>query len=257
MYEICATDMEFEQCKPHKERIRLVVPYAVIHYIISGSGTINGQKVTKGSAFVSSMNSYMDYYPDRKDPWSYIYIRLYGEGLKKAFNEVGFENGTSVIPFTKHTELKNLLSLFRSIGALENRDGGKIIANALFMLHKETYDESDNVGMQKRNVQLIKKYIDNNYFNKITVTDISKKFNLSDKYIRNLFVKYVGVSTKQYIQNKRMERAKTLLLETDISISTVALSVGYDDALLFSKMFSKHFSLSPQKYRKQNGLQRE
>ena len=83
MYEICATDMEFEQCKPHKERIRLVVPYTVIHYIISGSGTINGQKVTKGSAFVSSMNSYMDYYPDRKDPWSYIYIRLSGEGIEK------------------------------------------------------------------------------------------------------------------------------------------------------------------------------
>ena len=54
-----------------------------------------------------------------------------------------------------------------------------------------------------------------------------------------------------------MDRARILLLETNNSISTIALSVGYDDALLFSNMCSKHFSLSPQKYRKQNGLQRE
>ena len=70
--------------------------------------------------------------------------------------------------------------------------------------------------------------------------------------MRNLFVKYLGVSPKKYIQKKRMDRAKTLLLETDISISTVALSVGYDDALLFSKMFLKEFSRSPQKYRQHN-----
>lgn len=251
MYEICATHMEFEQCRPDKERIRLVVPYTVIHYIISGTGTINGQKITKGSAFVSSMNSYMDYYPDKEDPWSYIYIRLCGEGIKKAFDEVSFEEGTHVIPFAKHEELKNLVSLYHAIDASQNQDGGKIIANALFMLHKESGDKLETVGMQERNVYMIKKYIDNNYFKKITVSDISEKFHLSKNYIRNLFVKYFEVSPKKYIQNKRMERAITLLLETDISISTVALSIGYDDALLFSKMFSKYFSLSPQKYRQQ------
>ena len=257
MYEIYATDMEFEQCSPDKKRIRLVVPYAVIHYIISGSGTINGQKVTKGSAFVSSMYSYLDYYPDRNDPWSYIYIRLYGEGLKKAFNEVGFEEGAHVIPFTKQTELKSLLVLHKAIAASENQDRGKVIANALFMLHKEKDIDRETLGMQEHNAHMIKNYIDNNYFKKITVLDISEKFHLSKNYIRNLFVKYFDVSPKKYIQDKRMDRARILLLETNNSISTIALSVGYDDALLFSKMFSKHFSLSPQKYRKQNGLQRE
>ena len=254
MYDIFASDMEFEQCSADKKQIRVVVPYAVIHYILSGSGTINGQKIAKGAAIVSSMNSYMDYYPDKEDPWSYIYIRLYGEGIKKAFDEAGFGDGTHIVTFTKHAELKSLLMLHKAIDASEDRDRGKVIANALFMLHKEISNESDTVGMQERNVRMIKNYIDDNYFNKITVSDISKRFHLSEKYIRNLFVKYLGVSTKKYIQNKRMERARTLLLETDISVSTVALSAGYDDALLFSKMFSKHFSLSPQKYRQQNGL---
>lgn len=49
-----------------------------------------------------------------------------------------------------------------------------------------------------------------------------------------------------------MNRARELLLETDISISLIAHSVGYCDSLLFSKMFSKHFSISPKKYRMEN-----
>ena len=251
MYEIYGKDMEFEQCLPNKGRIKIVVPYTVIHYIISGSGTINGQKIGKGTAFASTMNSFMDYYPDPDDPWSYIFIRLYGDGTKKAFSEAGFEEGTHVISFTKHEELKNLLALHKAVNASENEEGAKLIANLLFMLHKEKGEEPASEGMQEKNVRTVKNYIDHNYYKKITVADISEKFHLSKNYIRNLFVKYLGVSPKKYIQEKRMERAKTLLLETDISIATVALSVGYDDALLFSKMFSKQFSLSPQKYRQQ------
>lgn len=44
MYDIYATDMEFEQCSPYKEQIKLIVPYAVIHYIFSGCGYINGKR---------------------------------------------------------------------------------------------------------------------------------------------------------------------------------------------------------------------
>ncbi len=252
MYEIYATDMEFEQCAANKERIKIMVPYTVIHYVLSGSGTINGQKIGEGFAFASSMNSFMDYYPDADDPWSYIYIRLYGDGVKKAFSEAGFEEGMSVMNFTKFEELKNLLALYKSVCASKNEEGAKLIANLLFMLHKEKNEEPSSESMQEKNVRTVKNYIDNNYYKKITVTDISDKFHLSKNYVRNLFVKYLGVSPKKYIQKKRMDRAKTLLLETDISISTVALSVGYDDALLFSKMFLKEFSRSPQKYRQHN-----
>ena len=256
MYEIYATDMEFEQCSPHKERIRVVVPYTVIHYVFSGSGTVNGQTVTEGSAFVSSVNSYVDYYPDKSDPWSYMYVRLYGEGVKKAFNDMGFEDGVQVISFAKHAELKSLLTLYEAVAASGDREGGKLIANALLLLHKEKEPDCEATGAQQRNALTIKQYIDNNCHKRITVLDLSERFHLSKNYIRNLFVKYVGVAPKQYIQEKRMDRARTLLLETDVSISTVALSVGYEDALLFSKMFSKRFSLSPQKYRQQKGIKR-
>lgn len=254
MYDIYAIDMEFEQCAPDKERLKTIVPFAVIHYVISGCGTVNGKKVTAGSAIVSSINSYMDYYPDENNPWSYIYVRLYGDGIKKAFDDVGFMSGTHIIEFSKHDELKGLLSLYEAISDTFNTDGNKIIANALFMLHKQSASKPQTIGMQEKNAHLIKKYIDDNYYRKITVLDISNHFHLNKNYIRNLFFEFFEISPKAYIQKKRMDRACELLLETDISISTVAKSIGYDDALLFSKQFSKQFSVSPKKFRLQNSI---
>ena len=250
MQEIYATIMEFEQCPPDKEHYRLIVPHTVIHYVLSGSGTVNGQRITAGSAFVATKNSFMDYYPDESDPWSYIYIHLYGEERENAFRDAGLPEGTYVIPFDRPEELRSLLSLHRAFGGKENREGGQIIANALMLLHKERTEDTA-IGAQERNARKVKQYLDEHYFRKITVSDVAERFFLSEKYLRNLFVKFYDISPKQYLQSKRMQRAKTLLLETDADISSVALSVGYDDPLLFSRMFARHFSLSPRKYRQQ------
>ncbi len=49
-----------------------------------------------------------------------------------------------------------------------------------------------------------------------------------------------------------MKRAKELLKETNMPVNLIAHSGGYDDALLFSKMFSKYFGISPKKYREKD-----
>ena len=81
---------------------------------------------------------------------------------------------------------------------------------------------------------------------------ISSKFYLNKNYIRTLFSQYLGISPKQYIQKLRMQRAEFLLFSTDESISVVASSVGYNDALLFSKMFKRFYGISPTKYREES-----
>ena len=80
--------------------------------------------------------------------------------------------------------------------------------------------------------------------------EIANRFYLNKNYIRTLFVKYLSISPKQYLQQVRMQRAKFLLTNTEESITLIAHSVGYDDALLFSKMFTKYYSISPQAYRR-------
>lgn len=72
-------------------------------------------------------------------------------------------------------------------------------------------------------------------------------YALIDLY--KMFIKNLGISPQRYLINLRMYKATLLLKGTKLPIGEVASSVGYSDSLLFSKTFSKHFSMSPLNYR--------
>ena len=255
MYNIYTTDMVFEQCAPDKPQIDSIIPYAVLHFVLSGEGYINGQKVTTGTVFISFENNRMNYYPSKSDPWSYIYVRLMGDEIKKAFQEHNFKLGLTVAPFSDTETLFQILSLYQKLSKNDDPSVNKIIANAIFLLFPKT-DPVDLIKSKPEyHVERIAEFMKENYYKKITVAEIAKKFYLNKNYIRAIFVQHIGISPKQYLQKLRMDRATFLLIETNEDISLIAKSVGYDDALLFSKMFKQYYSISPQRYRIKNKTQ--
>ena len=69
---------------------------------------------------------------------------------------------------------------------------------------------------------------------------------ISDAYFRRIFLKEFGVNPSQYITEKRLSQAKSLIDNGDFdSISEIALSVGYSDPLYFSRQFKKKYGISP------------
>ena len=252
MYDIFATELRFEQCSADKLPINMVMPQTVFHFILSGEGYINGKKLTKNTAFISFEETPMHYYPSKDDPWSYIYCNLRGADIKKAFTDHGFQLGLTICPFENTDALLELLSLYQHFGESQNPNAGQLIANAIFLLFEQQRPPATLKNRQQQHVQQIRHYIDENYFKKITIDEIASKFYLNKNYIRTMFVKQLSISPKQYLQQVRMQRAKFLLTNTEESITLIARSVGYDDALLFSKMFTKYYNLSPQAYRRFN-----
>ena len=250
MYDIYATDMAFEQCAPDKEKVDSIIPYAVIHFVISGEGYINGKRITKNTAVLSFKNNRMHYYPSPSDPWSYIYIRIKGEEIKKAFEEHGFGHGITAVPFARTEPLFQILSLYQTLSALNRLDAGRLIANAIFLLLAEKRHPPTVQSKPMHHVASIMNFIDENYDKRITMEEIAKKYYLNKNYMRTLFVKQLGLSPKQYLQRVRMKRAAFLLTETESDVALIAKSVGYDDALLFSKMFKQYWGVSPIQYRK-------
>ena len=249
MYDIYATDFVFERCAFDKKRINMLMPYAVIHFVLSGEGFINGRKIGKNTAFISFENNRMDYYPSREDPWSYIYLRLGGREVSKAFGDCGFEFGLTVKSFDFSPDLLNLLGVYERLERSNDPNGRKIIANLVFLLFKEGVKNQEYKTKSAKHAEEIKKYIDENFYKKISVNDIAQRLFLNKNYLRTLFVKHFGLAPKKYLQNLRMERAEFLLRSTDEDVKLISNSVGYDDALLFSKMFKRRFGLSPLKYR--------
>ena len=101
----------------------------------------------------------------------------------------------------------------------------------------------------KRVVKRAKNFIDENYYKKITIEQVASIAGVERKYLRNLFVKELGLSPKEYLMKKRIDKAKFLLARKDVSVSMVAFSVGYDDGLDFSRIFKKHVGVSPTYYK--------
>ena len=71
---------------------------------------------------------------------------------------------------------------------------------------------------------------------------------LSVSQFKALFKKSLGVPSNTYLTSRRMERAKTLLMNTDYPVSVVAAEVGYDDASAFMRRFKTHFGQSPRDF---------
>jgi two-component system response regulator YesN len=73
---------------------------------------------------------------------------------------------------------------------------------------------------------------------------------LNPDYLTRVFKKQTGLSISDYLQQQRIEYAKKLLVETNSSVSEVALAAGYSNFSYFSTIFKKSTELNPMEFRK-------
>ena len=80
---------------------------------------------------------------------------------------------------------------------------------------------------------------------------------MSTASLRREFNRVMGVPPRAYIQNCQMKKAQQLLLLTHMTITQIALSVGYQDVSGFNRQFSRNYGMSPREYRKREGMLKE
>lgn len=93
-------------------------------------------------------------------------------------------------------------------------------------------------------------HIEKHYMESLTADYMGEFIEKTPNYFSHLFKKEVGVSFKEYLNRIRMEKAKILLLETDLKIYEVAEKVGFHDSIYFSQAFKKCMGCSPAECKK-------
>lgn len=94
-------------------------------------------------------------------------------------------------------------------------------------------------------------YFEDHYSEKISLDQIAENMYLSPFYISRVFKSETGDTPIRHLINIRLEKARELLAGGHAgSIQEVAVSVGYDDAYHFSKLFKKRYGMSPSQARK-------
>lgn len=93
-------------------------------------------------------------------------------------------------------------------------------------------------------------FIRQNFTQSITVKEVSVFCHCSESYISHIFKKNMKINIKAFINKLRMEKAKSLLLGQNISITEIALMVGFNDSNYFSSAFKKTCGLTPTEFKK-------
>lgn len=115
-------------------------------------------------------------------------------------------------------------------------------------------DICDLVNEHKKNnnklIEDIVKFIDDNYSNKeISLDMVAEKFNISSQYLSRFFKERMGINYIDYLNKKRIEKAKELLINSNIKIKEIACRIGFDNVNTFIKVFRKYEGITPGQFR--------
>lgn len=106
---------------------------------------------------------------------------------------------------------------------------------------------------QDRSKSIVNKarvFIENNYQAPLSARDVAGEVFISPSYFKHLFKKESGYSFTDYITSIRLQKARDLLLHSELTITNIAFEVGYQDSNYFSTLFKKIEGVTPSHYRK-------
>ncbi len=109
---------------------------------------------------------------------------------------------------------------------------------------------SSRNGKNYETIVIAKRYIETHFKEQIKLKNIAESVHLSEIYFHNIFTETVGMTPHQYLISCRVENAKKLLWDTDISMVEVAEKSGFGCQQYLNKVFKKETGMTPVSYRK-------
>jgi AraC-like DNA-binding protein len=94
-----------------------------------------------------------------------------------------------------------------------------------------------------------KDFLDSFHAEELPLNEVARAACVSPYHFHRLFREVFGKTPNQYLQRKRLERARELLRSTDRGVTEISMDVGFQSSTSFSALFRKTFGYSPREYR--------
>jgi AraC-like DNA-binding protein len=194
------------------------------------------------------------YKPDQNTGWNEHYIGFNGDFCANLFQE-GFFQVSKPVLYVGFQE--SLLKLFFEIIQLvkEEKTGHQQVssANIILMLSKilSVVRNQEFAGKSiERKIRKACLYFRENLNNSVNIEKLSADMNVGYSYFRQMFRKYTGISPTQYHLSLRIQKARDLLVSTDLSFKEIANELGFESYFYFSRLFKDKMGKSPMEFRR-------
>lgn len=109
----------------------------------------------------------------------------------------------------------------------------------------------------RHTVKLAAEYINENYFEDLSLTSLSKQFHVESSYLSRAFKKETGDNLMFYIAKRRVEKAVDLIEQGSLNLTEISYLVGYDDYTYFNRVFRKVTGKGPREYKSRQATAQE
>ena len=244
----------YEDCPSGYHYGPRICPYHIIHFVTAGRGTlfIDGEAfaLKKGDAFYIPQDKIASYQASETDPWSYAWIGFLGTKTQEL---IGQDRQSPEASFVyRGLDVAKYFSLIREASLLtENNQRNYFLANSiLYRILAELYNDQVLSSRQTNTLAEEARYlIEMRCCENLKVTDIASLLGIHPNYLYQVFKAEYGVSPKQYLTTRKLEKACSLLKGTSLPISLISDTLSFPDQMSFSKAFRKAYLESPSDYR--------
>lgn len=230
--------------------------FTEIFFITSGSGQIQIENETipvhAGSLILIGPQVLHTEFSNPSDPLNYYVLGV--EGLKinthrpVEYSVVNSSASASSIRLCFEnilTEMHNKKKCYEEICQ-------HYLAILILLIYRKDHISCELVEPlnSSRECHKARRYIEENYHDKITLNSLADSCNITKYYLSHQFTELYGKSPIAYLTEVRISAAKDLLTTTSYSIEEIAGSTGFSSSSYFSQTFQKICHVSPQQYRK-------
>jgi len=211
--------------------------------------------VDKGNLVLLKPHEYQNYDIYKKENPDVFWCHFSGYLVETLLNN--YNINISVIPASKGGEYRRLFTAIRLTLENESLHYIEMCALLLEQLMITISNDINNKNAFKNDYpevfENVLDYIQEHYYENITIEKLAE-MNFSSKItLTRQFEKYVNCSPKRYLNKLRINKAQTLLLQTEYKINEIAFMVGYQNPLYFSTAFHTETGLSPRDFRNKKG----
>lgn len=143
---------------------------------------------------------------------------------------------------------KLYLSLINSIEHVSSSDAVRNLAKELCMKYC-ALSQSNLTPEYSKTVNAVINYIHSHLEEPLTLSCIAEHFRKNAAALSSSFTQNTGMTITNYIQHTRIKKATQYFNTTNLSVSEVAVAVGFQDFAYFSRLFRKYMGCSPKEYR--------
>jgi len=185
------------------------------------------------------------FFPAAERPISY-WLHFCGTGVGEIFAQCGITGSTIFTPGDKALFEAKFLEL---IGEYNRLDHSPCAEAGLFMqlmaLITRPSEDSAPEAVLLHRINDVIAYINQNYREKVDLDKYARICFVGKSRFMHVFKEMTGQSVHSYQTQVRLQNAWELLRFSSLNVSQTAYEVGYDDPLYFSRVFRKHYGISP------------